>query len=219
MTNVRPMASRLRQLALRVLQIILPPGMLRTQERVQTATVYLTFDDGPTPDTTPAILDVLQRHRARATFFVVGRQAAQHPDLVRRMIAEGHVVGGHTFHHRPPREVDAGQLWTEILQTDETLQSIVGQAPRLFRPPYGKLTARKLWRLLAAGRSIVLWNKDPRDFAASTPQQIVEWFDLHPCRDGDIVLLHDTSHSTAQALDSVLTKLDAAGLVPRSLNA
>ena len=212
------MASALRQLALRTLRGVLPRRVFRTSERrASVATLFLTFDDGPDPETTPNILDTLARHEAKATFFVVGRQAAQHPEIVRRIAREGHTIGGHSFFHRHPTETSSEQLWQEILQTDETLREIVGQAPKLFRPPHGKLTARKLWRLSTSGRSIVLWNRDPKDFAATRREEIMDWFARNACQDGDIVLLHDTSRPTAEALEVLLDRFRRAGLSLRGL--
>lgn len=191
--------------------------MLLTRHVGTGNSVYLTFDDGPDPATTPVILDALRRHQARATFFVVGRQVRKHPELIRRMIAEGHAVGGHSYLHEHPNRVSGARLMREIHRTDDWLEAIAGVRPRLFRPPHGKLSVSKLVRLAVAGRTIVLWNKDPKDFALPDidgvgGRQLADWFQSHPCQAGDVVLLHDTSRVTAAALDQVLAACSASGL-------
>jgi peptidoglycan/xylan/chitin deacetylase (PgdA/CDA1 family) len=204
--------SRLRQGVLRGLQLTVPKRCLLVRGDVKSSTVHLTFDDGPDPETTPRILDVLRRHGVQATFFVIGRQVAAHAHVVRRMVAEGHAVGGHTYLHRAPRQVSGWQLMDELRQTDALLQPILDGRSRLFRPPFGKLTASKLWRLWADRRTIVLWNRDPKDFAASSPEQLEAWFREQPLAGGDIVLLHDTSVVTADVLDHVVRDALQAGL-------
>ena len=204
-----------RQLALKALSCTMSRRRLLVQGDKRNGAVYLTFDDGPSPETTPRILDTLRAHGAKATFFVVGRQAAAHPEIVRRMLDEGHTVGGHTYHHSPPNQVDGRRLLEEIRATDAVLSRISSDdafTAKLFRPPYGKLTVAKFWRLWNAQRTVVLWNKDPKDFAAESPAQLVDWFQREPIVAGDIILLHDTSSVTAAALDRVLTTLESDGL-------
>lgn len=200
------MASLVRQAVLAVLRATLPRRVMMTRGRRGGRSVFLTFDDGPDPETTPAILDTLARHGAKATFFVVGERVAAHPELVRRMVDEGHAVGGHTYWHRPPASVSAAQMWAEIEATDELLAPMLGGPPRLFRPPLGKLTPGKLVRLALRRRTIVLWSQDPKDYAAESPESICEWFERSPWGPGDIVLLHDTSRATAAALDELLRR-------------
>ena len=233
-----------RQLALKALSCTMSRRRLMVQGDKRNGAVYLTFDDGPSPETTPRILDTLRAHGAKATFFVVGRQAAAHPEIVRRMLDEGHTVGGHTYHHSPPNQVDGRRLLEELRATDAELARIAADSSRtgsdghssidspcitsanacsatneanpfvtkLFRPPYGKLSVAKFWRLWNDRRTIVLWNKDPKDFAAESTAQLLDWFQREPIVAGDIVLLHDTSSVTAKALDQLLTNLESTGL-------
>ncbi len=204
--------SRVRQWALAMLQLTVSSRRLLVRGDATPRSVHLTFDDGPDPDTTPRILDVLRRHQVRATFFVVGRQAAAHPDIVRRMAAEGHTVGGHTFSHRPPEQVSSRELIAEVQETEALLLKILGRRCRIFRPPFGKLTVAKLWRLWTEQRSIVLWNRDPKDFAASNAGQLAAWFRKSPLAAGDIVLLHDTSIPTVEVLEEIILRTRCSGL-------
>lgn len=184
--------SPTRQLVKKVLAAVLPPGALLLHGARHRPRVYLTFDDGPHPEHTPALLDTLAALGARATFFVVGERAARFPGLVRRMVAEGHEIGNHSYTHSPPERTGARQLVEEAETTASLLGDIVGQRPVLFRPPHGKLTAAKLLGLWAAGMNVVLWSNDPKDFACSGPQEALEAIGRCPPMNGDIVLLHDT---------------------------
>jgi len=168
--------------------------------------VCLTFDDGPHPDFTPRVLDVLRTYGVRATFFVVGRAAAAHPDLVHRIVSEGHEVAHHSFTHGEPGQTNARDLLREIHDTDAVLEGIVGHRPRLFRPPHGKVTVAKLLKLWRRGLTVVLWNVDPKDFAsASAPELQQRLLAYTPCS-GDLILLHDTNARTPEALAAFLDR-------------
>jgi peptidoglycan-N-acetylglucosamine deacetylase len=169
----------------------------------------LTFDDGPHPQQTPRLLDVLAVLGVPATFFLIGKYVELYPDLVRRIVAEGHAVGHHTFHHSPPQNMTAEDLITEIRRTDALFRDIVGYAPRLFRPPWGKLTASKVCRLWAERRTVVLWNSDPKDGAKQTRERMLEWFRRRPLSGGDIVLMHDDRPHAADVLPEIVPEARA----------
>ncbi len=182
-------------------------------------TVYLTFDDGPSPRWTPAVLDVLKRHGARATFFVLGSQLRAHPALARRIVAEGHVLANHTYSHVDLTRVDAEHFADEVEQTQALIRKLSGQDERLLRPPYGAANAHV--RLLASrlGYRVVLWDVDPQDWrrpgAAAIARRV-----LAGARPGKVVLLHDGGGDRSQtvaALRTVLATLDARAYSFRSL--
>jgi len=177
--------------------------LLRSGPRTNRS-VSLTFDDGPHPENTPRILDVLKRHGVVGTFFVVGERARRHPELIRWIVSDGHDLGGHSYFHRDPASTSARELHDEVLRTDEVLREIVGRSPRLFRPPFGKLSAAKLLGLCLDGRNVVLWNRDPKDFAMSGADQLYRWLQENPLRGGDVVLLHDKANATVQALEEMI---------------
>src|SRR5262245_55083639 len=114
-------ANPVRQLVKRALERALPPALFRVRESPRTRSVFLTFDDGPDPDHTPRLLDVLRHHDARATFFVVGERAERHPDLVRRAVREGHAIGHHSFTHGDPARTSAAELAAEVDRTSALL--------------------------------------------------------------------------------------------------
>jgi peptidoglycan/xylan/chitin deacetylase (PgdA/CDA1 family) len=173
--------------------------------------VYLTFDDGPDPDYTPRLLDVLREHRARATFFVVGQKCAKHPEILQRIVAEGHSIGNHTFSHVDAKSVARRDYLREIIRTEELLQQTVGKRSRLFRPPYGRLTLGTLLSLMFWRRTIALWNVDVRDHERST-LEIQRWLAQNTLRDGDIVLMHDVRPQAAEIVPAIIRDANAHGL-------
>tara|TARA_R110002111_G_C6008015_1_gene374396 strand:+ start:48535 stop:49272 length:738 start_codon:yes stop_codon:yes gene_type:complete len=153
--------------------------------------ISLTFDDGPHPENTPQLLDILKQYHQRGTFFVIGQQAQQYPELIERMIDEGHEVGNHTFTHSEPSQTSTRRFLNEITQTDELLQQITGQTPDLVRPPKGKLTIGKLLGLWLQRRTVVLWDIDPRDYLMTTPAKMTDWCQSYKPQEGNFCLMHD----------------------------
>jgi peptidoglycan/xylan/chitin deacetylase (PgdA/CDA1 family) len=151
--------------------------------------IALTFDDGPGPST-PALLDYLKADAVPATFFLVGRSVAQHTNVVRREVEAGFSVGSHTESHGRLAGRTIADQQDEILTTADRITRISRHAVRLFRPPYGSYDAHTLDVLHAERMLMVLWNVDPRDYAATTPRQIAAGA-LEAARPGAIILLHD----------------------------
>jgi peptidoglycan/xylan/chitin deacetylase (PgdA/CDA1 family) len=179
------------------------------------AGICLTFDDGPHPEHTPRVLDALRGHAVPATFFVVGQQAEKHPDLVRRIAAEGHAVAQHSYSHAEPSKTSAAKLVEEIAQTSRLLTDILGASGphlSLFRPPKGELTAGKLLALRRLGMTVVLWNVDPRDYKAESPEQLAAWFENHPLKSGDVVLLHDVKPHAADVIGKIARQARQRGM-------
>jgi peptidoglycan-N-acetylglucosamine deacetylase len=175
--------------------------------------VYLTFDDGPTPAYTPQVLDLLARHRARATFFVVGRNAAAYPGLVRRAYAAGHGVGSHTHSHRRLTDLRGGRLEAEVGAANTVISRATGAPVRCLRPPYATVDAASAHRVRALGLRLVLWDVDSNDWRRPGAGVIAGRV-LGRVRSGDVVLLHDgggNRDQTVAALRQVLASLSARG--------
>src|SRR5262245_52825835 len=117
--------------------------------------VYLTFDDGPDADWTPRILDMLAAADARATFFAVGANARKFPELVRRVVAEGHAIGNHTFSHRHPWTMLPSRAREEVAGGAAAIADIVGTAPRFYRPPHGRLRRCMVEQAESSGQALV----------------------------------------------------------------
>jgi len=184
------------------------------------AAIALTFDDGPDPEQTPRILDLLARHDARATFFLIGEHVDRYPELVRRMVAEGHAVGNHTYSHSRCRELDFPTLMRQLERTDAALESALGPCSSLsplFRPPFGEIRVEQALYLAASGRTLAFWNQDSRDYRGASAQEITA---LGPrLNAGDVVLLHDRFPATVEALPLLLDAIRAKGLEPVALSA
>ena len=179
--------------------------------------VALTFDDGPWPGDTEAIVRVLRRERVTATFFMVGSLAAQHPDLVHAVIDAGHVVANHSFTHPIDPSFSAladHRIEGEIAQTATTLRE-EGATPTLFRPPGGSYDDSVVLQAWRQEERVVLWSVDPRDWDASrTSKQIVKAV-LARVRPGSIVLLHDgggDAPHTIAALPEIIRGIRKMGL-------
>ncbi|MBQ3217681.1 MAG: polysaccharide deacetylase family protein [Akkermansia sp.] len=187
------------------------PGIRVSQVNVPGMYVALTFDDGPSSAYTPAILDILQRHGARATFFVVGRNAARYPGILARAVAEGHEVANHTYTHIKMTASGKQTIAREIERTNEAIKAATGYYPTAMRPPYGATNA-SLVEMVSRnyGMHSVLWDVDTRDWQRPGVDKVVERA-VGKARPGSIILLHDIHASTLEAVESIVTGLQARG--------
>ena len=170
--------------------------------------VALTFDDGLDP-LTREYLEVLERHGARATFFVLGRTIEVRRDDLRDMVRRGHEVAGHGFTHRRFTLMSGPELRDELARTAALLPE--GSGRTLVRPPHGAATARSLVNCARAGYRTVLWSCDSGDGRARTAAEVIAWLAPERLRPGDIVLLHEGQPWTLEALPVVLRRLRDAG--------
>lgn len=196
--------SRLRQLLKTSFTSALPSSWLMTRGPRGANEIALTFDDGPHPEHTPRLLDLLAAANARATFFVVGERAEQHPALIRRIAAEGHELGNHTWTHSEPSQTSAAQFLDEVAQTRRLIRDLTGHDCRLMRPPKGSMTIRKALCLWRQQQTIALWNVDPKDFAMTEHSAMSRWLSGYRPQSGDIVLLHDNHPHAAVAVEQLV---------------
>ncbi|UCH34164.1 MAG: polysaccharide deacetylase family protein [Armatimonadota bacterium] len=152
--------------------------------------IALTFDDGPSREWTPAILDTLQLHDVAATFFVVGEQARKHPDLLLRAAAQGHCIGSHADRHTNLTLLTTDGVLQQVDAATKAATSATGRATRLFRPPYGSYDRRLIELLDRRGLTMVLWSVDAMDWWLRDADRIARRVTprLFP---GCIILLHD----------------------------
>ena len=154
--------------------------------------VALSFDDGPDPETTPAVLDALREYRARATFFVIGQSLEAHPELGRRMAAEGHTIGNHSWRHsRWQNFWTTARLEREIARGEAAIATVTGSAaPILYRPPLGLKTGELGHAAWKHGVTLVAWSLHSRDTRLDDAESIARRV-LDRVQGGDIVLMHD----------------------------
>ncbi len=152
--------------------------------------IAFTFDDGPNPAVTPGLLDVLERHRAQATFFLLGRSVERHPDLVREIAARGHEIGNHTHTHAWLPLLPRRMLVREMERAAAAIHAATGRRPNLFRPPMGWFNRSMLRTLASHGYRGVLGDVYPQDAHGPTTAVIVKRV-LHRVRPGSIIIMHD----------------------------
>ena len=155
--------------------------------------LVLTFDDGPHPDASGPILDILARYEARATFFLIGHNVRRYPDIVRRMQAEGHALGNHTETHPKLPEIDTARIRTELEACQEAIKAVSGVAPTLFRPSYGRYDDRVLAECSRIGLRVVQWSAMVWDWLGPSPEDAMASFSAQ-LAPGAILLLHDGSN-------------------------
>jgi peptidoglycan-N-acetylglucosamine deacetylase len=197
----------------RGLAAALPRRIFLTQGPWRSGSVCLTFDDGPHPELTPRLLDLLAENSVRATFFVIGREAEKFPQLVRRMVDDGHCVGSHSYSHRPRGSLNAREAADEITRGAEVVGAILGDLPKLYRPPAGKLTGRDLLKLWCLGFTTVLWNVDPKDYNKPSAEAVKLELAKRKLESGDLVLLHDTHPHAVAILPDLIASTRESGLV------
>lgn len=178
--------------------------------------IALTFDAGWEFEPTSDILDALAKHGIHATFFLTGRWVAKNPDLTRRIAAEGHEIGNHTYAHRSLIGLSAGEIAQEVEKTDQLVLKLTGHSTKpLVRVPYGARDSRVLSILREQGYRSIYWDVDSWDgFKRGISATEVEKRVVGKTRNGSIVLMHCGSRATADALDSILQKLISAGYEP-----
>lgn len=170
----------------------------------------LTFDDGPHPGYTPKLLAILRKLNVKATFFLVGRQAQQFPDLVKALVADGHNLGNHTYRHSKLTRISKKDQEKEITTCGEVIRDITGKAPHLFRPPGGHYNVQVGRLASALGYRVILWTDNSGDYN-SPGRALIERRVLRRTEDGDIILFHDGINQTLDALPGLVGSLRARG--------
>lgn len=184
--------------------------------------LYMTFDAGYENGNTPAILDALKKHHVPATFFIVGNYLETSPDLVKRMVEEGHFVANHTYHHPDMSKIASKEAFQkELTMLEEKYTEITGLSmPKYYRPPQGKYSEQNLQMAKELGYTTFFWSLAYVDWYQDKQPSKEEAFQkllsrIHP---GAIVLLHSTSSTNAAILDELLTKWEDMGYSFRPLS-
>lgn len=185
--------------------------LVRTRMSRRRPAVYLTFDDGPHAEHTPELLDLLKQHDARATFFLIGESAQAHPDIVTRIVADGHSIGNHSMTHPRMSRLSARAQIAEIREADAALARFNGRARHPFRPPNGRSTAAMLLYGLWRGQPTLLWSLDTLDYRLTADEVVARLAGAVPAN-GDILLFHDDNRTAGDALRRLLPAWRAAGL-------
>lgn len=188
------------------------PEAFRVSGAPQDRRIALTFDDGPDDRFTPQVLDTLAAHGVRATFFVLGKKAEAHPEVLRRIVREGHELGNHSFSHPLFTKMTVEQFTGQIEQAETVIRQLGGYSPRLIRPPYGEIDEEQLQWAHKNGYTVVNWNVDSLDWKSIGAQEVSNNV-LGHTKAGAIVLQHsaggDTQDlsGTIQALPGIIARL------------
>lgn len=172
-----------------------------------TKMIALTFDDGPHPKVTEQILEILDRHHAKATFFMVGERVQYYPETVQNVFRRGHEIGNHTWSHSDLSKMEEEEVAGEITATNEAIRQVTGKRPAVFRPPYGSLTDAIRQKI---DMQIVLWSADTFDWKHKDADILLTEV-TNRVHDQAIVLMHDIYPSTAEGLEQVLQYLEGKG--------
>src|SRR3989440_5011502 len=173
--------------------------------------IALTFDDGPNATLTPKLLDLLAARHLKATFFVVGQNAADHPEILKRAVREGHEIANHSWSHPNLGKMSDEGVRRELQKTDDAIVAAIGKRPTLMRPPYGSITARqKKWIHEEFGYRIIIWDVDPLDWKRPGPSVVTARI-LKETKAGSIVLSHDIHPPTIEAMPATFDQLMRKG--------
>ena len=165
--------------------------------------VALTFDDGPSPETTPRLLDILQEKDVPATFFMLGVMARNNPDIVKRASKEGHEIASHTMYHQNLIKISASAVQSDIEESRAVFNNILGKTPSFTRPPYGNIndSVRKFVKT-----PMILWSVDTLDWKSRDPNSIIA-VTLDEVHDGAIILMHDIYSTSVDAVPGLIDTL------------
>ncbi len=185
--------------------------------------IAITFDDGPDPIYTPLILDILKENDIKATFFLVGKHVQANPEIARRIVAEGHEIGNHTYSHRNLFGLAKEKILEEIEMAEEIILNVTGERPYLFRPPRGLYNQAVLDILKERQYTLVLWSQSSRDWMEISPAS-VRRYTLNNLLDGAILLFHDSGsiiaseggdrYNTVKALPLIIQEIRKRGYIP-----
>jgi peptidoglycan/xylan/chitin deacetylase (PgdA/CDA1 family) len=203
--------SQARSLAKATLFASVPRRYLIANGNSRLPQFALTFDDGPDPATTRAVLATLRKHGVRATFFLVGNRAQQYPDLAKEIVEEGHEIGSHSYSHPYFDRLSLAQAAREIAVAKTVLEDVTGQECRLFRPPFGKLSAQSLLPAWLHKQRVVLWTVDLKDYRATEAAEIKNKATAQRLVNGDIILYHGLNLASIEALPAVIQAAKAQG--------
>lgn len=173
--------------------------------------VALTFDDGPHPEYTPKLLDILRHHGVRATFYVIGRNVEAHPDIARRIVSEGHEIANHSWSHPALTSLSAARLKQEVESTSAVIEKVTGRRPTNIRPPYGAINERVRQILFNEhGLDVIMWSVDPLDWKRPGSSVVAQRL-VDGAAPGGILLAHDIHPGTIEAMPETITRLKAKG--------
>ena len=171
----------------------------------------LTFDDGPSPATTPVVLDVLKKHKVKATFFIIGKNIGGNEEVLRRILGEGHLIGNHSWSHSVLWDfLPARRMAADLVKNIAETERITGKRMKLFRPPYGVINPMLARAIGRTGLNVIGWSFRSFDTTSGSAESLLSKT-IIKVRPGDILLFHDSSELTAGILEKIIVSLQDTG--------
>ncbi len=190
---------------------LLPNRWITTHNARAENTLYLTFDDGPDPNFSLPICDLLEKHGAKGTFFCVGKNIEKHPEIATEIVERGHLLGNHSNTHYDFSRLPLRRQLAEIDECQHRIQQVDSSCPKLFRAPQGRLGIRLLHRLKSLGWHVIHWSYDSRDYIKGSIELQLGVFRENPVTSGDIVLFHDDNKLAMELLKNLLPEWENRG--------
>lgn len=171
--------------------------------KIKSSHIFITFDDGPHHKNTEVILDLLEKHQQKASFFLVGQEIDKHPDIAKRIFHQGHSLGYHSYSHLHAKKSGFIHTWKDLVQAKNIEKKYQISFCKRYRPPYGALTIPSLFAILLQGWKIYLWSVDSLDSYTNTDNVLAQ-LSAEKIRSGDVILMHDDYKSTPETLERLL---------------
>ena len=189
-----------------------------SNKNIKEKKIAITFDDGPNPEFTLGVLNILKRHNAKATFFCIGQNIEKHPEILKAIAENGHDIGNHSFSHDLMIDFNSTENWlSEIKQTDKAIHKVIGKKTTLFRPPFGVTTPKLAKALKVTEHKVIGWNIRSYDTMIKNPKQIVKSI-TKQIKPGAIILLHDKQSNVLHVLEHLLQFLQKQDYQSVTLN-
>lgn len=183
---------------------LLPDSLFLLKKSVCDKNIYLTFDDGPVSKITTQLLDLLEKHQIKVTFFIVGTCAKKNPDILINISERGHTIANHSYNHPRFDLLTLKDQIVEILHTNDIIKKVTNKECRLFRSPQGRWNVKLLWYMFKHKITAVHWSRDSMDFKKGTIESIINDFKTNPIDSGEIILFHDDNTLCINALDQLI---------------
>ncbi len=177
------------------------------EEEREKPKIAITFDDGPSGSWTPVLLDGLKERGVKGTFFLIGQNVEKHPDVVKRLYEEGHLIGNHTYHHVEITKISEDEASREILDTNDAICRITGEEVEYMRPPFGAWQRDLELKMPVLP---VMWTVDPLDWTTENTDEVVNKV-VTEAEENDIILLHDCYKSSVEAALRIIDILQREG--------
>lgn len=194
---------------------LLPDHLLCYRAKCESGEYVLSFDDGPHPEHSKLILDILSSKQAKAVFFVQGKEAEAYPEIIRTMHEAGHILGNHSYYHKFCREMSSYEYMADVERTHALLESITdSRLPKLFRPPYGDLSIKVTPKLMKRGYRHFMWSVDSEDSYLKSESELMEYIRTLDIATGDVLLFHEDYEQTVASLGEIIDTFAQKGFKP-----